>query len=111
MTTLIRVRSVTPHDGWVVRIHFTNDEQREIDLLPYIADGTIYAPIRNDPTYFHSMYVDGGTIAWANGADIDPDVLYYAGPPPWAATDDSIGGGVAQTEERTPNQVIAVDAD
>jgi hypothetical protein len=40
--------------------------------------------MRNDPTFFRLVCVEGGTIAWPNGADIDPDVLYYDGPPPWA---------------------------
>ena len=35
------------------------------------------------------MRVEGGTIAWPNGADIDPDVLYHALKPAWAATSDA----------------------
>ncbi len=30
-----------------------------------------------DRALFCAVRVEGGTIAWENGADIDPDVLYY----------------------------------
>ncbi len=73
---LIRVQSVEPQEGFTVDIHFTDGSQREINLEPYL-QGPIFEPIRNDPSFFRSMRVEGGTIAWPNGADIDPDVLYY----------------------------------
>jgi hypothetical protein len=58
MTTLIRVKTIEPLDGWVMRVSFTNDSQRKIDLFHYIADGEIFAPIRADANYFRSAFVD-----------------------------------------------------
>jgi Protein of unknown function (DUF2442) len=77
MSTFIRVQAVVPREIPIVRVTFTNGEERDIDLTPYIARGPIFAPVRNDPTFFQSVQVEGGTIAWPNGADIDPEVLYY----------------------------------
>jgi hypothetical protein len=39
--------------------------------------GPIFAPIRDNPAMFRTMKNVGDTIAWDNGADIDPDLLYY----------------------------------
>jgi hypothetical protein len=54
-------------------------------LEPYLV-GPIFEPIKNDPAVFRSMKVRGNTIAWDNGADIDPDVLYYGLVPAWMET-------------------------
>jgi hypothetical protein len=85
MAEFIRVQSVVPLEDRIVRVVFTNGEQRDIDLAAYITSGPIFAPVRSDSTFFRSVRVEGGTIAWPNGADIDPDVLYYDGLPPWAS--------------------------
>jgi hypothetical protein len=90
MQRFIRVQSAKPIDEQRVQVMFTNGETREIDLTPYIATGPIFEPIRTNPEMFMSMRVEGGTIAWPNGADIDPDVLYYNGPPPWAQEPTSV---------------------
>ena len=78
-----------------MRVTFTNGEQRDIDLTTYIAYGPIFEQVRNDRAFFCSAYVDGGTIVWPNGADIDPDVLYYGGLPPWIK-DDGLAAGVGE---------------
>ena len=65
-----------------VLLEFADDSYKDLDLEPYL-HGPVFQPIRNDPAVFRSMKVEGGTIAWDNGADIDPDVLYYGLTPAW----------------------------
>jgi len=74
---LVRVKGVEVLDGFKVRLTFTNDAQKAIDLDTYLR-GPIFEPIRRDPNLFRAVRVDeeAGTIVWPNGADLDPDVLY-----------------------------------
>lgn len=78
----VRVQALEPLDGFRTLVTFDDGSQREIDLEPYL-HGPIFEPIRNRPAVFRSMRIVGGTIAWDNGADIDPDVLYYGLTPAW----------------------------
>jgi len=72
-----RVRSVEVLEGFLVKIAFTDDSERRLDLLPFLR-GPIFDEIREDAARFRELHVDPelGTIVWPNGADIDPDVLY-----------------------------------
>ena len=79
---LIRVKSAEPVDKYVARVSFHDGSVREIDLEPYL-HSPVFEPIRNDADFFRSMKVENGTIVWDNGADIDPDVLYYGLTPAW----------------------------
>ena len=78
----VRVVAVEPLEGFQVRFTFENDTTRVIDIGPYL-HGPIFEPMRTSPDRFRAMKVEGGTIAWDNGADIDPDVLYYNLRPAW----------------------------
>jgi hypothetical protein len=82
MKQLVRVKAVKPLEKFSVDVAFTDGSRREINLEPYL-HGPIFEKIRNEPAMFRSMLVQGGTIAWPNGADIDPDVLYLDLPPAW----------------------------
>ncbi|KAF0106874.1 MAG: hypothetical protein FD146_2232 [Anaerolineaceae bacterium] len=82
----VRVREVKPLTGFLVRVTFDNNTQRDIDLEPYLHGG-VFEPIRKNPSAFRAMIIAGGTIAWKNGADIDPDVLYYNLTPAWVETE------------------------
>ena len=79
---LIRVKSVEQLEKFTVRITFKDGIQKEIDLEKFLR-GEIFKPIREDAEMFRSVKVIGGTIGWDNGADIDPDVLYYDLKPAW----------------------------
>ena len=78
---MIRVQAVEPRAGHTVRVTFTNGERRDIDVSHYIDAGGIFAPIHDDPAFFRQVRAELGTIAWPNGADIDPDVLSLGLPP------------------------------
>ena len=72
----VRVLKATPLEDYQMLIKFEDGTQKEIDLEPFL-HGQIFEPIHNNPKMFQDVRIEGGTIAWANGADIDPDVLYY----------------------------------
>ena len=80
--TLVHVQAVEPLEKFRVRITFKNGVQKEMDLEKFLR-GEIFEPIRKDLKMFRAIKVVGGTIGWDNGADIDPDVLYYDLKPAW----------------------------
>lgn len=79
---LVRVHSVEPLEGFRVRVIFQDGLRKEIDLEPFLR-GPVFEPMRKDPNLFRAVKVVGQTIGWDNGADIDPDVLYYDLKPAW----------------------------
>lgn len=104
----VRVRAVEPLLGYNVRVIFENESQREIDLEPYL-HGPIFEPIRNNESMFRAMKIEGGTIAWDNGADIDPDVLYYNLKPAWLEDAETVRA--QSSSHHTGQPVTQADAD
>ena len=79
--TLIRIREVTPLDGFRLRLRLTNDAVIERDVSELIR-GPIFEALRKDAALFRDVRIEAGTVAWGNGADLCPDVLIWGGPPP-----------------------------
>lgn len=78
----VRVKKAEPLDEFNMRLFFENGTVKDIDLKSYLR-GPIFEPIRKSHAVFEDVQIKGGTIAWSNGADIDPDVLYYDLTPAW----------------------------
>jgi hypothetical protein len=80
----LRISGVTPLEGFHVRLELTDGTTKELDLEPYMW-GPVFEAIRSDPALFRAVKVDArlGTIAWDNGADLDPDVLCRGLTPAW----------------------------
>lgn len=58
------------------RIHLTFNDglERTIDFGEWL-EGQVFEPLK-DPSFFQHFFLDGGTVAWPNGADIAPETLY-----------------------------------
>jgi len=58
------------------RLHvaFNDGVEGTIDFALWL-DGPVFEPLK-DRAYFQRFFLDGGTVAWPNGADIAPETLY-----------------------------------
>jgi hypothetical protein len=59
--------------GHRIRLTFHDNLQQTIDFLQWL-DGPVFESLK-DPAYFSKFFVEGGTVAWPNGADIAPETL------------------------------------
>ena len=70
--------SATTLGGYRLRLCFEDGVEGEVDFSSVISFKGVFALLQ-DPGYFAQVRVDPelGTITWPNGADMDPDVLYW----------------------------------
>ena len=57
-----------------IQLVFNDGVQGTIDFSDWLS-GPVFEPLR-DQAYFARFFVEGGTVAWPNGADIAPETLH-----------------------------------
>jgi hypothetical protein len=68
------VTGVVPLANYQLLLTFAGGESRVFDVAPYLAKG-VFALLR-EKTLFDAVRISFDTIAWPNGADFCPELLY-----------------------------------
>ena len=68
------IDSVKALPDYKILIEYQNSEKRIFDMSPLLGKG-IFKDLEKD-AFFSSVRISFDTVAWPNGADIDPETLY-----------------------------------
>ena len=62
-------------NDYVFNIEFDDGVAGDVGFNEYINRGRVFRPLKKKE-FFKSAFIEGGTIAWPNGADVAPETLY-----------------------------------
>ena len=71
LPSIVRAES---RGGYKIHLTFNDGLEKTIDFEQWI-DGPVFEPLK-ESEYFQRFFIDGGTVAWPNGADVAPETLY-----------------------------------
>jgi len=60
--------------GYYIHLWFSDGCEKTLDFGGRL-EGPVFQPL-HDVVHFRRFFIDGGTVAWPNGADIAPETLY-----------------------------------
>ncbi len=70
-----RVTRLEYRSGYSYFVGFDDGLSAVLDFAEYPNYGGVFAPLRS-LEFFRQAHIEGGSIAWPNGADIAPETLY-----------------------------------
>ena len=75
MWDMNEVSAIEYRSGYTYHIMFDDGTSGDVDFSCYFSRGPVFEPLE-ELSFFRRAVVDGGTIAWPNGADVAPETLY-----------------------------------
>jgi hypothetical protein len=76
MVFLPHVVQASYEKAFRIRLTFNDGTRASVDFESWLS-GPVFEPLKR-AAYFRKFFIDGGTVAWPNGADIAPETLYEA---------------------------------
>ena len=78
MTDPMKITRAEPLEGRWLRLEFSDDAVKDVDVSGLLSRGGVLAHVRDDRSVFEQVRVnpESRTIEWPGGIDLDPDVLY-----------------------------------
>lgn len=74
---IFKINAVNPIKPYIIKVTFDNGETKTIDLAPVLY-GPVFGPLRAWSLFQQvKVNTEVATIEWPNGADFDPETLYY----------------------------------
>ena len=74
MDTIPAVVRAEHRGGFKIHVVFNDGIEGTIDFSEWLS-GPVFEPVK-DPSYFGRFFIEAGTVAWPNGADIAPETLH-----------------------------------
>ncbi|MBN2590271.1 MAG: DUF2442 domain-containing protein [Sedimentisphaerales bacterium] len=69
------VTEIKYQSDYCYTIVFDDGIKGVVDFEEYLTKGPVFEPLK-ELDFFKKATIEGGTIAWPNGADIAPETLY-----------------------------------